>query len=126
MKKWIIAGSRNMNDVSYVVEELDRYAEVHGYPDVVVSGCANGADRCGETWAMLHNISIRKFPADWERHGRAAGPIRNAQMADYAKDDGMLFLFWDGKSAGSKSMLKEASNRSLRVKQYVVPEKCGG
>lgn len=57
----------------------------------VVSGGASGADAGGEAWAKKRGIPIKRFPADWKTHGRAAGPIRNRQMAEYA-DAVVLFL----------------------------------
>ena len=44
------------------------------------------------------------MPAQWDLYGRAAGPIRNAQMADYAD---AAIIIWDGKSPGSLNMIKE-------------------
>lgn len=50
------------------------------------------------------DIPVKRFPADWDRHGRAAGPIRNCQMAQYAD---ALIAIWDGKSRGTKNMIDE-------------------
>jgi hypothetical protein len=76
----------------------------------VVSGCAKGADTCGENWAKSKNIPIKRFPADWEKHGKSAGPIRNIQMAEYAE---ALALFPGG--SGTRNMLKEATKRGLKI-----------
>lgn len=117
---WIIAGSRHFNNVKYMFSELNRYADMYGYPETVVSGTARGADTCGELWAGKHGIAVKKFPADWNAHGKKAGPIRNNMMAEYAKDNGMLFLFWDGQSAGSRSMLQAAQIRNIPVVQFII------
>ena len=55
------------------------------------------------------------FPADWDKHGRAAGPIRNKQMADYAD---VLIAVWDGKSRGTKNMIDEMNKLMKPV--YIV------
>ena len=34
-----------------------------------------------------------RFDTDWNKHGRAAGPIRNKQMAEYGD---ALLIIWDG------------------------------
>ncbi len=79
----------------------------------IVSGCARGADAVGERLARLHSIlPIRKFPADWDTHGKSAGYIRNSDMADYAD---MLIAFWDGKSKGTKHMIDLAEKKGLIV-----------
>ena len=83
----------------------------------VVSGCASGADTLGEQWAEAHYHKIKKFPADWEGLGKAAGHIRNDEMANYA---GALVAFWDGKSPGTKSMIDKAIRRGLYVKVFYV------
>ena len=100
--KVIIAGGREI-DVDYAMRILDELKEqgVFEYVLEIVSGCAHGVDEAGKRWARLHKIAIKEFPANWEKHGKAAGPIRNAVMADYADH---LVLIWDGKSKGSKNM----------------------
>ena len=76
----------------------------------VVSGGASGADAGGESWARKRGIPVKRFPADWNTHGRAAGPIRNRQMAEYA---GGVVLFPGGR--GTNSMRGEAERRGLQI-----------
>lgn len=78
----------------------------------VICGGATGADECGRQWALSKSIPVKIFPADWQQHGKAAGPIRNRQMADYAE---RLVAFWDGESKGTKNMIDEARKRGLEV-----------
>ena len=110
--KVIVAGSRTIEDYDRVAEAVDR----SGY-DVteLVSGTARGVDTLGERWAREHGVPVRRMPADWEEHGRAAGPKRNAQMAAYGD---ALVAVWDGQSSGTRSMLKEAYKRDLEI--YLV------
>ncbi len=76
----------------------------------VVSGGAAGADSDGEIWACELNIPVRRFAADWDKHGKAAGPIRNAEMADYAE---ALIAFPGGK--GTANMVKQAKKKGLKI-----------
>lgn len=69
-----------------------------------------GADLLGKKWAILNGVPIKNFPADWDKYGKAAGPIRNAQMAEYAD---YLIAFWDGKSRGTKNMIETMINLGL-------------
>lgn len=55
--------------------------------------------------------------SDWKRDGKAAGPIRNRAMAEYAD---ALILVWDGSSRGSGNMLGEARRHDLRVFERTV------
>lgn len=68
----------------------------------VVCGMARGADTWGRMWAEENGIPVKKFPAEWNKFGRAAGPIRNSQMAEYA--DSLIVFIYSG-SRGSKNML---------------------
>jgi len=111
-KRTIIAGSRGFDRPEHydVVEEA--MATCPWVVGEVVSGTARGVDQLGERWAETHGLDIQRFPANWDRHGRAAGPIRNREMAEYAE---ALVAIWDGKSAGTKSMISEAKKAGLEV-----------
>jgi hypothetical protein len=109
--KVIVAGSREFNNYRLLRDTLDRL--LAGLGDVeIVSGCARGADRLGERYAIERSHAIKRFPADWAEHGRAAGPIRNNEMAKYAD---MLVAFWDGKSKGTHHMIKAMRKAGKRV-----------
>ncbi len=82
---------------------------------IIVSGCASGADALGERYAAENGFEIEKYPADWEKYGRSAGPKRNKQMAQAAD---YVICFWDGESRGTRSMIKYAKKfeKPTRVK----------
>jgi len=61
-------------------------------------------DGLAEEWARENGIPIKRFPADWDKHGKAAGPIRNRAMAEYAD---ALLAVWDGESKGTANMILE-------------------
>lgn len=54
-------------------------------PSLVVQGGARGADRGAEMWAQKNAVPCLRVPADWELHGKSAGPKRNGLMIDMAK-----------------------------------------
>ena len=108
--KTIIAGSRTLTDSHQVVEAIR--SSGFTITEVVSGGCPTGADHYGELWAALNAVPLRRFPADWNTHGKAAGPIRNAQMAGYAD---ALIAVWDGKSRGTKNMIELARKNGLKV-----------
>jgi len=107
--KVIIAGSRTLTywkDVEEAVEES-------GFKiSQVVSGGAAGVDANGEAWAARRNIPVKVFYPDWDTYGKSAGPMRNQQMASYAD---ALIAVWDGKSRGTRDMIKRANVCGLRV-----------
>lgn len=79
---------------------------------MIVSGHASGADALGERYAQERGLECEQYPADWEAYGRAAGPIRNAEMAEVAD---ALIAFWDGASRGTKNMIDTAKSKGLKV-----------
>ena len=116
--KIVVAGCRDFNDYSRLKMELDAHLDpMADFQIIIISGCASGADALGEKYAMEHNLLIERYPADWERYGRAAGPKRNMQMAK-ATDE--VIVFWDGKSRGTKNMIECAkkANKPCKVVLY--------
>ena len=110
----IIAGCRDCNDYDFLCKCVaDSGLEI----DTVISGRANGVDKLGEKYAAEHNIEVEYYPADWNTHGRAAGPIRNRQMAENAD---ALIAIWDRKSRGTKNMIETAKNKNLSVKIFYI------
>lgn len=107
--KVIIAGGRDFDDYGFLKESV---IGLKINISEVVSGKAKGADALGEQFAEESNIPVNSFPANWGKHGRSAGPMRNKEMADYAD---VLIAFWDGKSKGTKSMIEIAKTCELDV-----------
>lgn len=105
--KIIIAGGRQFDNYRAVEEE----AEKHDI-DIVVCGMAKGADSLGKEYAEKFKIGLKKFPADWGKYGKRAGPIRNSQMGDYA--DGLI-AFWDGMSTGTAHMINYMRKKNKPV-----------
>lgn len=111
--KLIIAGSRSIT-LFNLVERAFEMADMKGRTIEIVSGGAKGVDRLGELLAKQLHIPIKRFPADWNLHGRSAGYIRNTEMANYADE---LLAIWDGESKGTKHMIN-----IMKKKQKVVYE----
>lgn len=111
--KVIIAGGRDFRDIGFMRKTLEHLFSNIGKPDEVVCGMAKGADLLGFQWASENNITVKRFPANWTRHGKAAGYIRNDQMADYATH---CVCFWDGYSRGTQHMIDIAKKKNLKLK----------
>jgi hypothetical protein len=54
--------------------------------DAVFHGAAKGADTEIGKWAYTWGLEVREFPANWEKYGKSAGPIRNLEMLRTALD----------------------------------------
>lgn len=113
----IIAGTRTISNYEVIVQAIaacpfgGSITEVvsGAHPDHVemyLMGKRKGnPDIFGAVWARTKGIPVRFFPADWHRFDKAAGPIRNYDMALHA--DGLI-LVWTGNSKGSANMLEQA------------------
>jgi hypothetical protein len=115
--KTIIAGTRDIKNPKHLLEAI-RLAEQNGiYLDEIVSGMAVGPDYMGYRYGLAKGIPVKPFPADWIRFGKAAGPIRNQKMAEYAN---ALIAIWDGKSTGTHDMIERAKACGLKIFVYKV------
>lgn len=125
--KLIIAGSRALSPNVRFLDSIISHYKIQ--ITEIVSGCAEGVDKAGEMYKIAYpemgvrfdnsitDLKITKFPADWEKHGKAAGPIRNKQMADYAD---ALLLIWDGESRGSKNMKETMLKLNKPVYEVII------
>lgn len=108
----IIAGGRD-----YRLTRQD-HARLDNLPiSQVISGGARGADKDGADWAKSRDIPVVTMPADWDKYRKAAGPIRNTEMAKVAK---AAVIFPGGR--GTKHMRQEAHARGLDVYDFHDPE----
>lgn len=117
--KVIIAGSRGFSNYKLLKESCDKFLrekkKTHNI--IIVSGHARGADLLGEKYAKDWGYDLEIYPADWKKHGKAAGFRRNEQMAQTAD---AVIAFWDGESHGTKHMIDIAEEKGLdkRVVNY--------
>lgn len=107
--KTIIAGTRNFTDYEMLKKAI--HSSKFNITEVVC-GKATGADTLGEQWAIENNIPVIYFPANWQKYGKAAGPIRNREMAEYGE---CLIALWDGNSKGTQNMIIEAHKANLKT-----------
>ena len=110
----IIAGTRTFDDYGLLCRHTDyKLSKIRMERRIViVSGAAKGADALGEEYARARGYKLVRYPADWERYGKAAGPIRNDLMARNAD---ALIAYWDGKSSGTLNMIETARNYGLKI-----------
>jgi hypothetical protein len=117
--KVVIAGGRDFNDFSTLCNTMDKLLErqIKINKITIISGGARGADTLGERYAQLRNFNLIRVKADWNKHGKSAGFIRNKEMLDLT--DGVV-CFWDGRSKGTKHMVDITghSHKRLVIEYY--------
>jgi len=106
-----VCGGRDFLDYNAGFDFLD-----HVFPSTdgmeLVCGMANGADSIGYKWAKSKgNILIHKFPALWDVHGKAAGPIRNQQMVDFGFHT--LVVFPGGRGTAHMTSISQKAGRNI-------------
>ncbi len=110
--KLAIVGGRDFTNYELLCEKIENLQI-----DEIVSGGAKGADTLAKRYAEEHNIPYIEFPADWKKHKKAAGPIRNSEIVNYCDK---LIACWDGKSKGTSDSITKANrlNKFLFVILY--------
>lgn len=101
-----VAGSRSFHDSLKFDAYLKTYVEWvlgTGVKSLafISGGAKRGADALIIEWARKHGYECFVFEADWDKNGKSAGFIRNAQMREQLTH---LLAFWDGESKGTEEM----------------------
>jgi hypothetical protein len=92
VRRILVTGSRRWADHRSIHATLDdALARAAGPLIVVVGDCPTGADLAARNWTSTHHVGLEIHTADWRRHGRAAGPLRNQAMVDAGADECLAF-----------------------------------
>lgn len=112
--KVLVCGGRDYQDWEKVFYELDNIHKSSLWKPIseIIQGEALGADRCVKNWAKDRNVICKSFPADWNKYGRNAGPIRNKQMLDEGNPE-LVIAFPGGK--GTANMVKLSKQCNIQV-----------
>lgn len=109
----IVCGTRRWHDRYLISDRLYELAMANPGEITIIHGAARGADRIAGEEAQKAGLLVEPHPADWDRHGKAAGLIRNREMAELGAD--LCLAFWDGRSTGTKHMIDEARKAGIPV-----------
>jgi hypothetical protein len=118
--RFIVAGGRDFNNYEELVHNVVGRISMQTAPASVeiVTGGATGADQLAKELANLWGFQHKEFLADWGKYGKAAGPIRNEEMAKYIQGAGHLIAFWNGQSRGTADMIKKA--REYKINTTII------
>lgn len=110
MIKVLVCGGRDYTNRENVFSLLNDFILPH-IKIHVIEGGAKGADRLAREWAIENGMSYTTYEADWKKHGKAAGPIRNQEMLDRESPDWVI-AFPGGK--GTANMIKLAKKHGVK------------
>lgn len=109
----LVCGGRDFWNPPLAYEVLDDLHAKYGF-SFVVHGNARGADRLGGIWAKLRGIKVIACPADWAKHGKRAGPIRNQNMLGHLDPASAIVVAFPG-GAGTRDMVKRAERAGFTI-----------
>ena len=111
-KRILICGDRNYKDWRKVQDYLNTIL----HTAIIIHGGARGADSLAGNLATGRNWGIMRFPAQWDKYGKAAGPIRNQEMVEYGKPTLVVYFHDDiENSKGTKDMITRAEKANIKV-----------
>jgi len=107
----LVCGGRDYDDLGNVWSQLDAH---HGLIGIacIIHGGASGAGALAESWAASNKVARHRFPAQWDKLGLRAGPIRNQAMIDKGKPD-LVIAFPGGR--GTADMVARARAAGIEV-----------
>lgn len=122
----LICGSRDWTRRAVIETYLNGFKVEFGSDLVIIEGDAKGADKIAGDWARKNLLEKNHlcFPADWKKHGKGAGPIRNKQMLVEGKPD-IVIAFKDHfdlflQRGGTENMVEQANNAGIPC--YIMQE----
>lgn len=110
--KILVCGSRGWTDANAIRERLDQLAG----PYTILHGAAKGADIIAANHAASKGYEAHAYPADWARHGKRAGIVRNNEMLDQNPD--LVIAFQLDNSRGTQHTINEARRRGIPVEVH--------
>jgi hypothetical protein len=111
----LVCGGRDFNDSVFLYKYLDKMHAEQPIEEVIEGG-AIGADTIARNWAMDRGVNVTTYWANWNKHGNAAGPIRNKRMLVQGDPD-VVVAFPGGR--GTANMMAQALGANIRV---IIPK----
>lgn len=110
----LVCGGRDYGDRKRLFAVLDALVgELHGRePVAILHGGATGADTLAGEWATAREVVSIAVPAEWSKHGKAAGPLRNQRMVEQFRPD-LAVVFPGGR--GTADMERRCVNHDIKV-----------
>lgn len=115
--KLAIVGCRHYQNYYSFEDIVNAYIARNGKPSLIISGGASGVDTLAERYAAQHSIPIVIFEAQWNVHGKKAGPMRNRQIVDACTH---MLALPSQSSVGTYDSINKAKCSEKHVTVHVV------
>lgn len=120
-----VTGGRDFDDLGFVWAHLD---VAHNLPKSLGGcgpitrigfGCATGVDALALAWAKANRVPWTRYVADWDRWGKAGGPVRNIVMLEHFQPH-RLAVFPGG--VGTTHCARSARKRDIPRDFYTIED----
>ena len=121
----IVCGSRSFDDPEFLFRKMDSLTRKLNKKKLTIvtgaqrskakDGHSHGADYFAEQWARKNWCNMLRFHADWQKHGKAAGMIRNTEMLKESEATVLIAFRVNGPSPGTDDSVAKARKKGLRV-----------
>jgi hypothetical protein len=129
----LVCGGRDYSDWRHLTGSLDALFLARGWVEpvhrmpavVIIHGGAPGADCLADQYAHVNWCQMLEFKANWQRYGRAAGPIRNKRMLEEGKPDIVVAFPGRTGTANMVMLARAAKVEVVEIKARPAPDQSG-
>lgn len=114
----LVCGDRSWTSVKEIEVVLLLVQSILGKIEII-EGEARGADSIARNIGEKQGWKVYRFPANWDAHGKAAGPIRNTQMLNEGHPH-LVLAFHTNLilSRGTRNMVEQARKSKVPTWTY--------
>jgi len=110
--KILVCGDRDWKNKTRIEKILSEFTPTE---TTILHGCCRGADQLTDEVGINKGFSVKPFPANWEKYGKRAGPIRNSLMLQDEPDIVIAFHDHIIESRGTADTINKAKKKKIPV-----------
>ena len=101
-----IIGTRRRDSINDYIKIKKAFIQIYNPGDIICSGlCPKGGDKFAVWLSEEYNALTLWFPADWKKYGKAAGFIRNDDIAKHS--DILIACVSEDRTGGTEDTIKK-------------------
>lgn len=108
----LITGGRDYKNRQRFNRYLDQFHWKNTIDLIIHGDCPTGADTLANDWATVNRVDCLPIAADWKKHGKSAGPIRNRLLVDEGHPD--VVIAFPG-NTGTRDMITYARTKNIHI-----------
>ena len=112
----LITGSRNynnFNEIYWILETIINKFNINPNQSTIIHGGCRGTDITTGHASVALGFKLELYPANWDKYGKATGPIRNREMVNANID--LVLAFPIGKSYGTRNTINKAEKKQIPI-----------